>query len=627
MCGIIGFTGKQQAKPILLDGLRQLEYRGYDSAGYALGGNETPTQIRRVAGSVQDLVNATLEDTSIEHYGIAHTRWATHGAPNETNAHPHQAGLITLVHNGIVENYSELKTKLEAKGIRFLSQTDTEVYAQLLEEKRKEVLSQRASDWTKISNEEKESIVMEALRACAKEVDGHYAVLFLVDGVNDTLFGLQEGAPLVATEANGSAYIASDLQALLKYRSEMTFIPKGKVLIAARGHLRLFDASSGKAETPKFEKIEWTAEKVEKEGYETFMLKEIFQQPMVVADTLSGRLPIQESSGFIWDHLKAHEVLWKNVKRLQLVACGTSYHAAMIAKYYFERWAKLETQVDIASEYRYRSPVFEPGTVVGVISQSGETADTLAALRLANESGASTFSICNVPTSTIARESGFQYPTKAGPEIGVASTKAFTGQLTVLCALALDVGRLRGVKSDGAISFQGLARLPHDCDQILQNSKEWIELGAKLSTKKMTLFVGRGTLYPVALEGSLKMKELTYLPSEGFAAGELKHGPIAYLDPEVAVIVLAPKDELYAKTMSNLEEIKSRGAMLIGIGTVGDSKLQETSSAFIGLPQCSLGTLPILAAIPLQLIAYGAAKALGRNIDRPRNLAKSVTVE
>jgi glutamine---fructose-6-phosphate transaminase (isomerizing) len=627
MCGIIGFTGKQQAKPILLEGLRQLEYRGYDSAGYALGGNESATHIRRIAGSVQDLVTATLDDQGSEQYGIAHTRWATHGAPNETNAHPHKAGGITLVHNGIVENYSELKAKLEAQGVRFLSQTDTEVYAQLLEEKRTAIIESRSVDWTNASTQEKESIVIEALRACAKEVDGHYAVLFLVDGVNDTLFGLQEGAPLVATEADGSAYIASDLQALLRYRSEMTFIPKGKVLIAASGHLRLFDATTGLPESLKFEKIEWTAEKVEKEGYETFMLKEVFQQPMVVADTLSGRLPAHELSGFIWDNLDAHTTLWKNVKRLQLVACGTSYHAAMVAKYYFERWARLDTQVDIASEYRYRSPVFEPGTVVGVISQSGETADTLAALRLANDSGASTFSICNVPTSTIVRESGFQYPTKAGPEIGVASTKAFTGQLTILCALALDVGRLRGVSSDGDASFQGLARLPHDCDQILQNAQKWIDIGSKLSTKKMILFVGRGTLFPVALEGALKMKELTYMPAEGFAAGELKHGPIAYLDPDVAVIVLAPKDELYAKSMSNLEEIKSRGAMLVGIGTDGDTKLKETSSEFIGLPTCSPGTLPILAAIPLQLISYGAAKALGRNIDRPRNLAKSVTVE
>jgi glucosamine--fructose-6-phosphate aminotransferase (isomerizing) len=416
--------------------------------------------------------------------------------------------------------------------------------------------------------------------------------------------------------------LASDLQAIIPYHNEVSFLPKGEIFIADRSGIRCAGLT--------VEKIDWTADKVEKGGFESFMLKEIFQQPLVVADTLSGRLPSDMKSPFIWDHLKAHEVLWKNVKRLYLVACGTSSHAAMAAKYFFERWARIDCQVDIASEFRYRDPVFEPGTVVGVISQSGETADTLAALRLANERGVSTFSICNVPNSTIARESSFQYPTKAGPEIGVASTKAFTAQLTVLCALALDVGRLRGIENARETekeSFHGLARLPQDLDRILLRHEEFIRAGEALKDQRIILFVGRGTMFPIALEGALKFKELTYLPAEGFAAGELKHGPIAYIDPGVSIIVLAPKDEWYQKTVSNLEEIRARGGRIIAIGTEGDQVIPGLVDTFIGLPKSAWGTQPILAAIPLQLLAYGCAKALGRNIDKPRNLAKSVTVE
>jgi glucosamine--fructose-6-phosphate aminotransferase (isomerizing) len=360
------------------------------------------------------------------------------------------------------------------------------------------------------------------------------------------------------------------------------------------------------------------------------MLKEIFQQPIVVADSLTGRLPADAKSPFIWDHLKSHDVLWKNVKKVYLIACGTSFHAAMTAKYFFEKWARLDCQVDIASEFRYRDPIFEPGTVVGVISQSGETADTLAALRLAIEAGVSTFSICNVPNSTISRESGFQYPTKAGPEIGVASTKGFTSQLTILCALAMDVGRLRGLVKDSKhsdISFQALARLPHDLDRVLRQSDAFIKIGEKLKNQRIILFVGRGTMYPIALEGALKFKELTYLPSEGFAAGELKHGPIAYIDKEVSIIALVPRDEWYAKTISNLEEIRARGGHIVAIGTEGDTETSKVADEFIGLPETAPGTQPILSVIPLQLLAYGCASALGRNIDKPRNLAKSVTVE
>jgi glucosamine--fructose-6-phosphate aminotransferase (isomerizing) len=627
MCGIVGFTGKQAAKPILLDGLKRLEYRGYDSAGFALQSSNSTFFIHRHAGPVQGLVDATLEEGKTETCGIAHTRWATHGAPSETNAHPHRAGNLVLVHNGIIENYVSIKERLIQLGVQFSSQTDTEVFAQLIEHHRQQLILNQPSLSPK-------SLLIQAIAKAMTEVEGHYAILAMTLDLPGVLVGVQNGAPLVASKINNSkavgCLVASDIQAIIPYHNQVAFLPKGQILVVEENDFYTLDPNQvldeyPKKTTPLFETIDWTADKVEKDGFDSFMMKEIFQQPMVVADTLSGRLPPDEHSSFIWDHLKAHEVLWKNVKRLYLVACGTSYHAALIAKYYFEKWSRLDCQIDIASEFRYRDPVFEPGTVVGVISQSGETADTLAALRLANDAGVSTFSICNVPQSTISRESGFQYPTKAGPEIGVASTKAFTAQVTVLCALALDVGRLRG--NLDLKSFQALARLPLDLDRVLACSEQFIAIGKKLKKQRIVLFVGRGTMYPMALEGALKMKELTYLPAEGFAAGELKHGPIAYIDSQVSIVCIAPKDELYAKTVSNIEEIRARGGHLIIIGTEGDTVLAKMADEFMGLPQNAWGTLPVLAAVPLQLLAYGCAQALDRNIDKPRNLAKSVTVE
>ncbi len=612
MCGIVGYVGQKTAKPILLDGLSRLEYRGYDSAGFALnsGGKFT---VQRNAGPVQELIDASTHMGLSEKIGIAHTRWATHGVPNELNAHPHRAGQIVLVHNGIIENYSQIKTRLISAGVEFHSQTDTEVFAQLIEYHRKR------------SEGTPEEALIHAIETAMAEVEGHYAILLLSLDVPGKIFGVQFGAPLVASQLKDGCVIASDIQAIIPYSNQVSFLPKGEILVAAEGKFEVRDPKTKKFHSVKTETIDWSADKVEKNGYESFMLKEIFQQPMVVADTLSGRLPTTEESNFIWDNLEAHRELWKNVQHVYLIACGTSYHAAMTAEYFFEKWAKLECRVDIASEFRYRNPVFQPNTVVGVISQSGETADTLAALHLAKEAGLPTFSICNVPNSTIARESGLQYPTKAGPEIGVASTKAFTAQLTVLSALALDVAHLRGHPQ--LTSFRDLARLPFDLDKVLSQSETYLKIGETLKDKRIILFVGRGTMYPIALEGALKFKELTYLPAEGFAAGELKHGPIAYIDPQVSIITLAPKDEWYAKTISNMEEIRARGGHIITLGTDGDTEIKKVSHEFISLPESAWGTQPILAAIPLQLLAYGCAKALGRNIDKPRNLAKSVTVE
>jgi glucosamine--fructose-6-phosphate aminotransferase (isomerizing) len=610
MCGIVGYVGQKTALPIVLDGLKRLEYRGYDSAGFALYRPEGFI-IQRNAGPVDHLVQASLNLGKTENQGIAHTRWATHGAPTELNAHPHCAGRLVIVHNGIIENYAEIKASLTTKGKTFQSQTDTEVFAKLIDFNR-ESFERESPELTP------EQILMKALEKSMTEVDGHYAILVMDQSIPGKIYGIQNGAPLVASILKDGCIIASDIQAIMPYHNEVCFLPKGKIFIASAHGLLAKDLVH--------EVIEWKADRVEKDGYESFMMKEIHEQASAISDTLLGRLPNLQTENFTWDQPSAHKILWKNVRRVNLVACGTSYHAALIAKYFFEKWAKIDCQIDIASEFRYRSPVFEPGTVVGVISQSGETADTLAALRLAQEAKVSTFAICNIPNSTIARECNLLYPTKAGPEIGVASTKAFTCQVAVLCALALDAAKLRGYPIDASL-VDGLARLPHDLARILERSDTFVKIGEKLKDQRMVLFVGRGTMYPIALEGALKFKELTYLPSEGFAAGELKHGPIAYIDPKVSVICIAPKDEWYSKTISNLEEVRARGGQIIALGTEGDLTLCKVADVFIGLPEAMWSAQPILSVVPLQLLAYGCAKALGRNIDKPRNLAKSVTVE
>lgn len=602
------------ALPFLIQGLKALEYRGYDSAGVALQTSDD-FWVKRSVGPVAEL-ETKLAEAPTAVTGIAHTRWATHGAPTEANAHPHRAGEIILVHNGIIENYTQLKERLKSHGVTFSSQTDTEVFAKLIEWHLKALLSKQTTS-------QNFTPLFLAIEAAMKEVEGHYAILVMSTKEPQTLYAVQSGAPLIVSTLPGRVFIASDLQAILPHHKTVAFLRKNEILKITPQEITSYLNRTPSALS--FEEIHWGVEKTEKEGYETFMLKEIFQQPLVVADTLSGRLPSAPLQPFLWDQLDQHEVFWKQAKRLVLIACGTSYHAALVAKYFFEQWAKLDCQVDIASEFRYRDPILDSDTIVGFISQSGETADTLAALRLANEKNATTFAICNVPSSTIMREARFNYPTQAGPEIGVASTKAFTAQLTLLCALALDVGRLR--HHFDFESFQALARLPHDLHQILNKSDLIIKTGEALAQKKLILFIGRSTMAPLALEGALKVKELTYLPSEGFAAGELKHGPIAYIDPQVATIALIPNDELFAKTYSNIEEVKARGGYIIAIATEGDSRAETIADQVIYIPKSARGTQPILATVPLQLLAYGCAKALGRNIDKPRNLAKSVTVE
>ncbi len=627
MCGIVGYLGPKLAKPILLEGLARLEYRGYDSAGFALYDHENFV-VKRCLGQVHALVEASEKDGLTQKQGIAHTRWATHGVPSEINAHPHRAGKIVLVHNGIIENHAALKEELLAAGVEFSSQTDTEVFAHLIEQHRTRILKDNSEDFTALSEDLKKKRVVEAMRSAMGEVHGHYAILFMVLGLPHFIFGAQCGAPLILGRMKDEALVASDLQAILPFTKDVSFIPHNTLFILSEKTSEFLNAQNESPIKIPTETIEWSADRVAKDGFEHFMLKEIFEQPRVVADTLSGRLPAAGSQAFMWDHPKAHEALWRNVKKLYLVGCGSAFHAALVGKYLFEKWARLPVEVDLASEFRYRNPILEPGTVLGVISQSGETADTLAALRMANERGISTFSVCNVPGSTIVRESQFQYPTQAGPEIGVASTKAFTAQLTLLSALALDVARLRGVQvTQDAEGVNDLARLPHDMEVVLSHSKKYLDLGASLGTKKTLLFMGRGTMYPMALEGALKLKEITYRHAEGYAAGELKHGPIALVDEHLAAIILGPSDELLPKTLSNLEEIKSRKGTIIGVGEEGNKAFEKLCDHYLPIPKVPLSLTPMLYVIPLQLLSYGYAKALGCAIDKPRNLAKSVTVE
>lgn len=633
MCGIVGFIGSRPAKPILLDGLLTLEYRGYDSAGLALLNREgTDFLVTRCVGQVSGLVAATQGKGETETQGIAHTRWATHGVPSEINAHPHRAGDLVLVHNGIIENYAELREELSEKGIRFESQTDTEVFAQLIEFERKKAMGDAGLvNFRSAPVAQRRDIIFKAFRSAVSKTQGHYSAIFIVLGLEGELFGIQNGAPLVAATFADGMLVASDLQAILPYEKEVLFLKPGTILHLAEGKLHAFTAQDLAPIKYQTTKIEWNQDKVAKDGFDHFMLKEIHQQPMVVADTLSGRMPTEDSDEFIWDNPKAHQALWKNAKRVVLVACGTSYYAAMVAKYHFERWARLSVEVDLASEFRYRQPVLEPGTVVGFLSQSGETADTLAALRMTNEMGLTTFSICNVPESSIMREAAFEYSIKAGPEIGVASTKAFTAQLTVLAALALDVAMLRGVSKEKREQIKeqmaSLARLPHDMERLLTRADEFKELGASLASKKTLMYLGRTAMYPISLEGALKVKEISYIHAEGYAAGELKHGPIAMVDSNLAAIVLAPDDEVMRKTLSNLEEIKTRNCMVIGVGDESNKDLRELSDVFVPMPPCSVVVAPMLYVVVMQLLAYGLALKLDRNIDKPRNLAKSVTVE
>ena len=613
MCGIVGYVGGRDAVPIILDGLHRLEYRGYDSAGLAVvkGG---VLERRRAAGKLGNLA-ASLSSVPVSgEWGVGHTRWATHGRPTEENAHPHQdcAGRIVVVHNGIIENHLELKARLSACGHRFVTQTDTEVVAHLVESHYRGSLE-------------------DATRRALAEVRGVYALVLLHRDEPRLLVAARLGPPLVIGVGDSERYVASDVPALLPYTREFVFLEDGDVAtVTPQGHRVTTLAGTVVERTPQ--RVAWDPVQAEKGGFRHYMLKEIHEQPRAMRDTLVGRISLEEGEVHLEELGPAAELL-REATRVVLLACGTSWHAALVGKFLIEHLAGIPAEVDYGSEFRYRTPLVGPGTVAVGISQSGETADTLAAFREAKSRGALPIAICNVQGSMLTREAAGSLLTHAGPEIGVASTKAFTAQLVALALLALHLGRLRGVLSRDECRdhLSQLARMPQLMEQALRREREVEELSRALSHARDFLFLGRGVNYPIALEGALKLKEISYLHAEGYPAGEMKHGPIALVDEDLPVVALCPAGHVYEKMLSNVQEAKARGGRVIAVAAVGDGILRQLldgrGDAVLEIPACPELWSPFLAIIPLQLLAYHVALRAGRDVDQPRNLAKSVTVE
>jgi glutamine---fructose-6-phosphate transaminase (isomerizing) len=609
MCGIIGYVGSREAVPLLLDGLKRLEYRGYDSAGLAVlyGGK---IDVRRSVGKLANLEKAVNGAGLNGTLGIGHTRWATHGKPSEQNAHPHRSGPLVLVHNGIVENYAALKVRLQQEGYRFESETDTEVMAHLI--------ARHLRDCRGLE---------EAVRAAIKEVRGSFAIAVLCEGEPQTIIAARSGCPLVAGMSEHGALAASDVTAILDHTRDVVFLEDDELAVLSRNGLVVKDAK-GKPVTRAATRIAWDTAAAEKGGYPHFMLKEIHEQPQAILDTMRGRYTYERGEADLPD-IGLTPAQFANVHRVWIVACGTSWHAALVGKYLIEEMVRAPVQVDIGSEFRYRNPLVGRNDLLIAISQSGETADTLAAAREAKRQGARMVSICNVVGSTLARESDGVLYTRAGPEIGVASTKAFTAQLTALYLLALHLGRARGTVSveEGRAWLDQFVTLPTHVQHLLGREAELLAIAKRYHAKRNFLYLGRGINYPIALEGALKLKEISYIHAEGYAAGEMKHGPIALIDEDMPVVVLAPRDRLYEKTVSNLMEVKARGAPVIVFVTAGERELGKAADAVFTVPDVHPLLSPILFTVPLQLLAYHIAVLRGTDVDQPRNLAKSVTVE
>jgi glucosamine--fructose-6-phosphate aminotransferase (isomerizing) len=609
MCGIVGGISSRDVTAILLEGLRRLEYRGYDSAGLALLDGSELKRCRRL-GKVRLLADAVAEQNLSGRRGIAHTRWATHGVPSEANAHPHiSQGLVALVHNGIIENHEALHQAQAAAGHRFTSQTDTEVIVHAISDR----LSQGHG-------------LLEAVRLVLPELEGAYALGVIAPQEPDVLVAARQGSPLVIGVGFGEHFIASDVAALLPVTQRFIILEEGDVAELRETSLRIFDREGNEVVRP-VQESRLSADAVERGEYRHFMQKEIHEQPRAIADTLEGRLAGQNILASILG--PEAEALLPKIKAVQIVACGTSFHAGLTARYWIERYAGLPCNVEVASEFRYRVPVPLPGCLLVTISQSGETADTLAALRQAKERYLSTLAICNVPESSLVRESDMVLLTHAGPEIGVASTKAFTTQLVTLLLLVGILGKTRGlVGLEEAQLVEQLRALPGLCERILQLDGPIAELSEAFADKHHSLFLGRGSLYPIALEGALKLKEISYIHAEGYPAGELKHGPLALIDEQMPVVAVAPNNRLLDKLKSNLEEVRARGGQLflfadeeIGL------KAEELGYRSLTLPHCHSILAPIAYTLPLQLLAYHVALLKGTDVDQPRNLAKSVTVE
>jgi glucosamine--fructose-6-phosphate aminotransferase (isomerizing) len=610
MCGIIGYVGKANATPILLDGLKRLEYRGYDSAGVAVSGNGGVV-IRRTEGKLSKLEQLVSEQPISGSSGIGHTRWATHGRPTETNAHPHRSGDIVIVHNGIIENYAELKRFLGQQGHSFSSETDSEVICHLID-----------------NFYQSEGDTLKAVKLAAEKLAGSYSVVIMNVREPDRLYVAKRGSPLVLGESEGERFVASDIPALLPYTKEMRFLEDGDCAVLSAEGLRLYDGLGQSVDRP-LRNIPWTPLMAERGGYKHYMLKEIFEQPNVIEDVLAGR--IDRSAGrVVLDEISSlFDQGGPKFDRIVIVACGTSLHAGMVGKYLIESLSRIPVTVDCASEFRYREPLLDGHTLVVPISQSGETADTLAALKLSREFGASVMAICNVVGSSITRAADATLYTHAGPEIGVASTKAFTAQLAVLYLFGLYLADRRGML-DAKVSasrVDELISLPRLMKSVLESAPSIRSIAEHVADASHVLYIGRGTNFPVALEGALKLKEISYVHAEGFAAGEMKHGPIALVDHGVPVVAVATRGATYEKVLSNIEEVRARGAEVIVLATEGDEEILKKAKECIFLPRVSCYVAPMLSALPLQLLAYYVADHKGTDVDQPRNLAKSVTVE
>jgi glucosamine--fructose-6-phosphate aminotransferase (isomerizing) len=609
MCGIVGYIGKREAAPLILGSLKKLEYRGYDSAGIAVL-NEGQVAVRRCEGKLSNLETILEREPMPGTIGIGHTRWATHGRPSETNAHPHRAGDVVVVHNGIIENYLELKKQLIQTGTKFFSETDTEIVAHLVAEK-----IAKGMDF------------LEAVRKSLKEIQGSYALLFLNQKDPKRLIVAKNSTPIVIGWGEGETFIASDIPALLDYTRKVTFLEDGEIGEVSLGSFRLLNGRGTTVKRP-FREITWDAVQARKDGYRHFMLKEIHDQPRAIADTFRGRISLKDGEVSLENiQFTANQV--RQVKRIHLVACGTAWHACLIGKFMLEEIAQIPAEVDYGSEFRYRAPLMDPRSVLLMVSQSGETADTLAAVEIARQKKAKVLSICNVVDASIPRKSDGVLYTHAGPEISVASTKAFTTQLTALYLLAIALGR-----SNGNLSRPQAKKLIED----LMHLPAWVEEALKIETNIETLardltnspdflYLGRGINYPIALEGALKLKEISYIHAEGYPAGEMKHGPIALIDDKMPVVVLLPRDRYFQKTLGNLKEVESRGGKVIILTDEKKLPPEISAMAVLTVPRASHFLTPIVLSVPLQLLAYYIAVHRGTDVDQPRNLAKSVTVE
>jgi glutamine---fructose-6-phosphate transaminase (isomerizing) len=612
MCGIVGYVGTRDAVPVIIEGLRRLEYRGYDSAGIAVV-NDGELLRRRSVGKLKQLEESLRADPLHGAYGLGHTRWATHGRPSEENAHPHQDchGKIVVVHNGIIENYLELKARLQAAGHKFVTQTDTEIVAHLVESYYKGSLE-------------------DAARKALSELQGMYALVLMHKDEPQMLVAARLGPPMVVGIAQGEHFLASDIPALLPYTRDFLFLDDGEMAVVTPAEARVTNGD-GSVKQKTVQRISWDPVQAEKGGYRHFMLKEIHEQPRAVRDTLLGRINLDEGDVHLDELGDAAQEL-KRAERVLLLACGTSWHAALVGKFLLEHIAQIPAEVDYGSEYRYRTPLVGNGTLAVAISQSGETADTLAAFRDAKQRGAIGIGICNVQGSMLTREASGTLLTHAGPEIGVASTKAFTAQLVALVLLALHLGRLRGTLTREACRtlLEGFAKVPQQMEVALQVEPRLKRLAGSLASASDFLYLGRGINYPIALEGALKLKEISYLHAEGYPAGEMKHGPIALIDENLPVVALLPQGRVYDKMLSNLQEVKARGGRVIAVVSGGDTnvkKVLDPADEVIDVPVCDELFSPLLMVLPLQLLAYHVAVRAGRDVDQPRNLAKSVTVE